>query len=178
MQLFCNIEASDKDSIPILCSGLTDNDPPKKIVIDGGEVPTKPTLSNPIKGTNHALKLIEKINTSANTRLYANLLKTFEYDLAMEAGNMNVMIPVAKSLLETDGDIKKTFEANEAVHWEFEKDENKRAEAAYHLLDHIEKGVFAQTLADHLVAKKKSLVVPGYIYDAVIWACGGKTNDA
>lgn len=178
MQLFCNIEASDKECIPILCSGLTDKDPPQKIVIEGEEVPTKPTLSNLIEGTNHALKLIEKINTSANTRLYANLLKTFEYDLAMEAGNMNIMIPVAKSLLETDGDIKKTFEVNEAVQWDFEKDESKRAEAAYHLLDHIEKGIFAQALADHLVKTKKSLAVPTYIYNAIIWACGGNPDDA
>lgn len=178
MQLFCNIEDSDKDSIPILCSGITDNDPPKKIITDGKEVPTKPTPSNPMEGTNHALKLINKINKSTNTRLYANLLKTFEYDLAMEAGNMNVMIPVAKSLLDTDGDIKKTFEANEGVEWEHEQDEIKKAEAAYYLLDHIEKGIFSQALADHLVKTKRSLAVPSYIYNAVIWACGGEFDDA
>lgn len=177
MQFFCNLKERTGSNIPVLCSGITDNDPPKYLD-QNKKKPSKPTPSNLIKGNNPALKLIDGIDKSKFTRLYANSLKTFEYDLAMEAGNMNVMIPVAKSLLETDGSIKETFEGHERINWADEKDENSRADAAYHLLTHIDKGIFSQTLADHCIAKKVSLVVPDYIKKAVIWACGGNPNDA
>ncbi|GAF83092.1 unnamed protein product, partial [marine sediment metagenome] len=158
-------------NIPVRCSGSTDKDPPKE---------AKPTPSNAdsFESTNHALELINKINRSSYARLYVNKLKTFEYDLAMEAGNLTVMIPVAKSLLETDGSIKGKYEEHEKIKWADEKDENVKAEAAYHLLTHIDKGIFSQTLTDYCIAKKVSLAVPEYIKNAVIWACGGNPDDA
>jgi predicted ATP-dependent endonuclease of OLD family len=90
---------------------------------------------------------------------------------------MNIMVPVAKSLLETDGSIKKELEKYEKISWVNEKDESKR-DAAYFLLNHIEKGEFAQALADHLSKSNEKFAVPEYIRNAVIWACGGEPDAA
>jgi predicted ATP-dependent endonuclease of OLD family len=166
MALFCDVGGeSHEGKIPVRCSGITDNDP-------HGD--SKPTASNPIEGRNPALGLVQTINKSPRARLYSGKLKTFEYDLAMEEGNMNIMVPVAKSLLETDGSVKKELEKYEKMSWVNEK-ESKR-DAAYFLLNHIEKGEFAQALADHLSKSKEMFAVPEYIRNAVIWACGGEPD--
>ncbi|MHB8087769.1 MAG: ATP-dependent nuclease [Anaerolineaceae bacterium] len=176
MQFFCNLLKTPNSNLPIRCAGITDNDPPKLIEIDGEKFPSMPTPSNPIKGSNHALKLIELVNKSECARLYANNLKTFEYDLAMEASNMNIMFSVAKSLLDTDGEIKSSMENYEKVDWGQEKDDDRKAEAAYYLLEHIDKGEFSQSLADYLSSETAAFIVPEYIQKAVIWACGGQPD--
>ncbi len=170
MQLFCDIDGHNhEDKIPIRCAGITDNDPPKD---------SKPTPSNIVDGTNHALKLIPNINKSKLTRLYCGELKTFEYDLAFEKGNLNVMLPIAKALLDTDGSIKEELDKYSKIDWEKETNETKKEAAAEFLLDHIEKGEFAQALADDLSNINKSFAVPGYIRNAVIWACGGNPDES
>lgn len=176
MQFFCNLVKTPNSNLPVRCAGITDNDPPNWIDIDGEKVPSMPTPSNPIKGSNHALKLIELVNKSQWARLYANKLKTFEYDLAMEAGNMNIMFSVAKSLLDTDGEIKDRMNEYEKVDWDQEKDEGRKAVAAYYLLEHIDKGEFSQSLADYLSLKPAAFIVPECIQKAVIWACGGQPD--
>lgn len=163
MQLFCKLYPANSDFIPIRCSGITDNDPPSD---------SKPTFSNPIKGNNPAIDLVSDVNASKWGRLFVNKLKTFEYDLAMKKDNLAIMVPVAKSFITTNGSIRKTFTAYETLSWDKEKEE-KKAEAAFFLLDHIDKGEFSQALADSLLDNKKSLKVPAYIKKAVIWACGG-----
>jgi len=167
MQLFCNIDSDDASNIPIRCAGITDNDPPRE---------SKPTPSNPIKGENSAKNLVDIINKSEWARLYFNGLKTFEYDLAMEADNLKILIPMAKSLVLTDGNIKKTYDKYEEVDWNTAL-EDEKAEAAFYLLDHIEKGEFAQALASTLASKEQELVVPNYIRKAVVWACGGLPDE-
>jgi predicted ATP-dependent endonuclease of OLD family len=165
MQLFCNINTPGKNNIPIRCAGLTDHDP---------EPDAKPTPSNPsVSINNRDLQFQEIINTSVWARLYANPLKTFEYDLAMESNNMKTMYSVAKSLVDTDGTVKIQMEEYENVEWSTST-ENAKADAAYYLLKHIDKGEFSQALAE---AQKcpllMNLIVPEYIKNAVIWACGG-----
>lgn len=175
MQLFCNLKGASGENIPILCAGITDNDPPWKIEVVGKKVASKPTPSARIKGKNPALKLVHQIEKAEFSRLYVNELKTFEHDLAMEAGNMNLMIPVAKALLDTDREVKASFGKYEMTDWGLEKNEEKRADAAYYLLSHIEKGAFAQAFADNPTLG--DAIVPKYINKAVIWACGGKPDD-
>lgn len=180
MQLFCTVNNQKGENIPVRCAGLTDNDP---------ESESKPTPSNLLAGNNRALKLTECINKSDWARLYPNKLKTFEYDLAMEAKNMAVMFSVAKSLLDTDGEIKQKMQEYEQADWT-KKSEQEKAEAAYYLLNKIEKGNFSQALANKLTSKKEhdstnleqstevDFVIPQYIHKAIIWACGGKESDA
>ncbi len=165
MQLFCNLEEDDKRNIPILCAGVTDNDPPKE------EMPTK---DHPVKGKNHALNLMTKINSSAYCRLYSNL-KTFEYDLAMEAGNLSVMIDAYLDILNTDKTLRKKWSERKEVDWSAIKDDEKKT-VAYEFLRQIEddKGVFAQALANKLEKEKLDFQTPEYIKNAVIWACGGE----
>ena len=165
MKLFSNTELDDVRCIPIRCAGVTDNDPVKD---------SKPTFSKPVDGKNPALSLVENINKSTWARLYPNKLKTFEYDLAMEGDNLKILSSVAKSLLSTEGPIKKTFEKQEQTGWDVIT-EDQKAEAAYYLLEHIDekKGEFAQAVADRLASKGAVLKIPDYISNAVIWACGG-----
>jgi predicted ATP-dependent endonuclease of OLD family len=166
MQLFCNL-GDDKDipkNIPILCSGVTDNDPRKE---------EKPTNDNPVKGLNHALELISKINESEYCRLFSNL-KTFEYDLAMEGGNLNLLIDIYLGMVETDGTIRKEWLELKKIIWENEDDSRKR-DIAGKLLNRIEdcKGEFAQNLANSL-NNGVDFQVPQYIKYAVIWVCSGE----
>ncbi len=167
MQLFTNIGSDDAQNIPIRCAGITDNDPPKE---------SKPTPSKPAQGVNPALELVDIINKSEWARLYPNDLKTFEYDLAMEADNLNVLLPVAKSLVMTEGSIKSKYEEYEEVDWSTAT-EDQKAEAAKFLLDHIEKGEFAQAVASRISSGQNILKVPEYISKAVLWACGGSMDE-
>jgi predicted ATP-dependent endonuclease of OLD family len=176
--LFCKYDELYGENIPVNCAGITDRDPPTTISKDGNKVPSKPTPSSPISDTtNHALELIAKVNKSANVRLYANALKTFEYDLAMEGDNLRIMCSIAKSLVDPGSEAARRFEQYEIDVWNSEKTENDRAEASFYLLTHIEKGAFAQALADSLENSNTTLSIPKYISDAVIWACEGTPND-
>lgn len=170
MPLFVNTTSDSIDAIPIRCAGITDNDPPKA---------SMPTNKNLVQGNNPALNLLENINKSVWARLFPNKLKTFEYDLAMEADNMRVLVPIAKGLLDTNGSNKKTYEHYEQTNWLTATDEQK-ADAAYFLLTHIEdeKGEYSQIVADKLSSQKVTLQVPDYISKAVVWACGGSPDDA
>jgi putative ATP-dependent endonuclease of OLD family len=174
-QLFCNLDGGDFLSIPVRCAGITDQDPPKTVRDKTGkEVDFKPTPSRREGGLNHALKLIHVVNSSEHARLFSNDLKTFEYDMAMEAGNLNVMLPVAKGVIQTDGAVKRQLDEFAKIDWVTENDEDKRAKAAHYLLEHIDKGEFAQALAARLEGDRTSdFTVPEYIRKAVIWACGG-----
>lgn len=163
MQIFADITLNGNKSIPIRCAGITDNDPP---------VDSKPLRSKPIEGLNPALKLMDKVNKSEWARLYSNL-KTFEYDLAIELDNLKTIIPIAKSLVDTDGSIKKQYEEYERVNWTGASEELK-ANAALFLLKHIEKekGEFSQAIASKMSSSSCILAIPEYIGNAVMWACG------
>jgi len=85
MRLYCNFTnlTGEKDqngmNIPIYCAGLTDLDPDKL---------EKPYDGNIHTGKNHALKLLDTINSSDKSRLFVSKYKTLEYDLAMEGCNV------------------------------------------------------------------------------------------
>ena len=168
MQLFADLCESGYESIPVRCAGITDNDPPKD---------SKPTPSNLIKGQNPALNLQETAHVSEWARLYSSPLKTFEYDLAMEVSNLKALIPVALSLVDTDGSIRKYYEELTRKNWPTES-EDSRADASMYLLQHIDKGEFAQALATHLVLHNEIIAVPEYIRKAIIWTCGGNPDES
>lgn len=164
MQLFCNLDGSDHvGKVPVLCAGVTDNDPPKESL---------PTPTARVDGTNPALKLIPNINSSKWARLYAGNLKTFEYDLAMTGENLVIMLQVAQSLTE-GGPTRNALKEYES----YTDTDDRRAQAANFLLQHIDKGEFSQVLAERLSTNGETFVVPEYIQRAVVWACGGKFDD-
>lgn len=164
MQLSCNIEGGNFSNIPIRCAGITDNDPPKE---------TKPTKTDAIPGENPTLKIIDVIEHSTYCRLFVNSLKTFEYDLAMEGGNLNLMISAYLEILLTSGSIRNEFETYQMTNWALES-EDRRKEIAYNLLVRIEeiKGEYAQILASKLSNNYQVFVVPEYIKKAILWVCG------
>lgn len=210
MQLFCNITDEELKNIPIRCSGITDQDPPKKVKTKNGdtehdrgkfypivsdiesndgainsfkypptildkELSEGEEIKNELKGKNHALPLIGKINTSEYARLYANQLKTLEYDLAMESNNLNTLLAVAIKVIESPTQKLKDYEN---IAWTEDSEEIEKAKASHYFLSQIEdiKGEFSQKLADEITTC--SLEIPLYIKNAIIWACGGSPYES
>lgn len=173
MQLFADINKSGSKSIPVRCAGITDNDP---------RADSKPTPSNPIKGTNPALRLEHILRISEWARMYSSPLKTFEYDLAFCGNNIKIMASVLAGNWPTDGSVKSEIQELANKEWCSESDENK-GNAAFKILDRIGdssnmgKGLFSQLLADQ-IKSRTPIVVPEYIRNAIIWACGGNPDES
>ena len=93
----------------------------------------------------------------------------------MEAGNLDVLIPIAIKVL---GRTPRKLTNFNSIDWNEEKSEENKAQASYELLIRIEnqKGEFAQSLADAIVTGCSALVIPNYIKKAIIWACGGNPD--
>jgi putative ATP-dependent endonuclease of the OLD family len=147
------------DYIPIKCAGLTDNDP---------ETASKPTTQNPEAGKNYQLYMIQDLeNNSQLCRLFSNL-KTFEYDLALAGNNIIVMAEVQLALTTTNGPIKTQLQQYTQTNWS-QKTPAEKADAAFWLLEHIDKGEFAQTLSQRLSESDTIFTIPDYIVNAVNW---------
>jgi len=185
MQLFCDVDGKDRSlNVPVRCSGLTDNDPPKSIekaIDENGKeinVPYFPHADSYILGENHALALIPDIEKSSYARLFGSPYKTLEYDLALEGSNLGRMLSVAAKLWPESerGTVKPALE--EASKLDFTQMANvDKAKHAGELLYRIEcpeigKGLYAQVLADELAGDATGFSVPQYIQDAIFWACG------
>ncbi|WP_237882186.1 ATP-dependent nuclease [Pseudomonas sp. PGPR40] len=181
MQLFCEVEGQLRSrNLPIPCAGLTDKDPAKnqKVLVQEQlvEVVFKPYLGNLAVGTNPALALTPNIAMSQYGRLFSGELKTFEYDLAMTADNLQVMLRVAYENWPTDGPVKASFKI--MLEADFGAlSESQKAEYAYELLERIDsnsmgKGLYAQLMADKLEQNDCAFAVPHYIKQAILWACG------
>ncbi|KRE73923.1 ATP-dependent nuclease [Paenibacillus sp. Soil750] len=220
MKLFsCLDDSTDEVKLPLFCSGITDNDPPKDVIPiydkDGelkkdkdGDPLTKsievyPLPSNRPLGSNSALSLIDKINKSRWGRLYGSPLKTFEYDIAMEK-NTKIMARTLKELWPTkDGKITKFCDEIISRDNNY-TDETSLSNDSKFLLEHIDndevgKGVYAQAFTDLIdleingelkgLNKDKSnlesileniskiVLIPKYLEDAILWACGGETGE-
>lgn len=220
MKLFSDFDDSvGGEKLPILCSGITDNDPPKEVVpvLDKEGLPITdrngnpvnksidvfPLLSNPPLGANSALSMIEDINKSKWGRLFHSKLKTFEYDLAMEK-NTKQMAQILKELWPSkSGSINKTCDEIIGRDNQY-KDEILLSDDSRFIFQHIDddnvgKGSFAQQLTDTIEKQidkelreitndksnlikileniSKIFIVPKYIENAVIWACGGEISE-
>lgn len=200
-------EGNNIIKIPIKCSGITDNDPEKEeidAVNKNGEkikvkIDTYPNFNDNIEGKNSALELIPQVDNSSYARLYHSPLKTFEYDLAME-GNIMLMVKCLNNIWysktgevkDTCRDIIKNYDSAK-LHG-YSKFVHKRVSDKK-----LGKGIFAQELAESIKKEYdekllelnlkgetkehiydeiiKIFKVPQYIYNSVIWACGGDISD-
>ena len=166
MKLFGNFEGSSGPSIPIYCSGLTDRDPGKDIY---------PEKDKEVESKNPIVALQSEIDSNKWTRLFVSPLKTFEYDLATY--NPMLLATVLKSVWPTQKgsvciELDKIIARGNSY-----SDTSLLADDAKYIYEHIEddeigKGVFAYALAEKITA---DFVVPEYISNAVLWACGGKS---
>ncbi len=169
---------------------------------NGKKVEVFPHTEGETQGENTALELIEKIKKSKLARLYSSSLKTFEYDLAME-NNIIIMLKVIRDIWPTDGGVHGVKEECKKIIEEYKKPGNKTAvkkhENSITIFNRINddknvgKGIFAQELADKIkneirTAKEKKegegdkdiesiFMVPEYIENAIIWACGGDVDE-
>lgn len=197
MRLYCNItgvpdvqEDQAGLNVPIRCAGITDLDPDqyyyeentatdteskdkpeKKIKID-----YKPHEDNILEGKNHALKLVDSINTSDFARLFFAKFKTLEYDLAMESSNAKEMAKVLIELWPSKtGDVKNGLQV--IIDDDYLKiTPERKANHAFEILKRVDdknigKGYFAQVLADKISSGVVQLKVPQYLEDAILWAC-------
>lgn len=164
MKLFGNFENSSGPNIPIFCAGITDRDPDRKMFPQKGDTPVS---KNPV------LALTDEINQNDFTKVFMSPLKTFEYDLAID--NIVCMADVLKQLWPTrTGDVCAKLDSIIANNNAYITP-NDLVEDAKFIYNHIEdssvgKGIFAHTLAENI---SDSFVVPQYIRDAILWACGG-----
>lgn len=162
MKLFANFDDSSGPNIPIYCSGITDRDPGKDIYPIKGQTPS---TENPVK------EYIDDINRNTFTRLFMSPLKTLEYDIGIE--NPMLLANTLKSVWATEkGTIQKELDTIINKAGNYTNDEELANDIKF-IYDHIEtvgKGVFAHTLSENIT---DDFVVPEYIKDAVLWACGG-----
>ncbi len=178
MPLFCSVDGKGTQRLPIRCAGVTDNDPPYETTDAAGvKTPVIPSPSQLVAGTNPDLKYAALVKASPNVRLFPNSLKTLEYDLAMEGSNLKLMLSVAAKLA-ADGEhpvISKKLTELAVPSWAPDTNWPPRGTAALYLLDHIDKGEFAQSLADELMKPEHAaaFAIPDYLTKAVVWACGG-----
>ena len=174
MQLFCRLDGKEAARLPMRCAGLTDLDPPGSVKEQEKDIEFKPTPLNKLDGNNPALALIDPLQKTANTRLFANELKTFEYDLAMAGENMALMLTVAATVNTSNGhhQIAAALTAKAGEDWKVDDNWPRRADAAAELLRRIadRKGEFAQVLAEKLAEQvAPSFTVPEYIIRAIAW---------
>ena len=171
MKLFGNFEGSSGPNIPIYCSGLTDRDPGK----DDSNKDIYPEKDKEVESKNPIVAIKGQIDSNEWTRLFVSPLKTFEYDLATY--NPMLLATVLKSVWPTQkGPV--CIELDKIIARENSySDTSHLADDAKYIYEHIEdgeigKGVFAYALAEKITA---DFVVPEYISNAVLWACGGKS---
>lgn len=195
MQLYCNIKNVDDDdeidgsNIPIRCAGLTDLDPPKTITTKVTKTEKEDELQDIIEdfipydgnlkeGTNHAIQLIDSINSSTHARLFVCKYKTLEYDLAMEGNNAALMSGIIASLWPKpktgSSSIIDEFSLMSQIDWR-KKAPKEIAEAAHKILcriddDKIGKGIFSQVMTDRILKENADFTVPEYIGNAILWA--------
>lgn len=164
MTLFGNFDESEGPNIPIFCAGVTDNDPGAAIY---------PLKDETAASKNPIVALKEAIDANERTRLFVSPLKTFEYDLATY--NPALLASVLKSLWPTqDGTVSSALQAIADRNNEYADNSQLRDDAKY-IYMHIDsnsvgKGIFAHTLTNNI---DMDFVVPDYIRDAILWACGG-----
>jgi predicted ATP-dependent endonuclease of OLD family len=153
----------EHDRIPVRCAGITDCDPDKE---------ARPTADSVTECRNRQHFLVEELADHPNCRVFSNL-KTFEYDLALQDNNLQLLSRVYLATLDTSGSNRRKAEELSETDWTT-RGEDDRAEAANWLLDHIEsKGQFAQLLAQELAkGAETEISVPLYIEQAVRWAIG------
>lgn len=166
MKLFGNFQGSSGPNIPIYCSGLTDRDPGKDIY---------PKKDAEVESKNPIVAAKAEIDGNDWIRLFVSPLKTFEYDLATY--NPKLLAEVLKSIWPTPGgtvcaELDKIITRENSY-----SDMSLLSKDAKYIYEHIEsneigKGVFAYALAEKIT---DDFIVPDYISNAVLWACGGKS---
>lgn len=171
MKLFGNFQGSSGPNIPIYCSGLTDRDPGK----DASNNDIYPKKDTVVESKNPIVAVKDEINNNEWTRLFVSPLKTFEYDLATY--NPKELATVLKSVWHTpNGPVCAELDKIIARENNY-TDMSLLATDAKYIYEHIEsneigKGEFAYALAEKIT---DDFVVPEYISNAVLWACGGKS---
>lgn len=164
MKLFGNFDGSNGDSIPIYCSAMTDRDP-------GSDV--YPKKGDDVVSQNPMLQYVDEINDNKMIRMYLSTYKTFEYDMALY--NPVLFAKALKDAWPTaEGSVSTRLDSIVKKSGEYETEEDLVSDVKF-IYEHINssqvgKGTFAHVL---LTLLNNDIIVPDYIKNAVLWACGG-----
>lgn len=147
------------DALKVRVAVLTDADPPKAFPKAGDKL----ELSA-------AAQAIKKYANGTVSVFFAQ--KTLEYDIALKAANHPYMLAalqemhpeIGKALAETVENTPEDEKARALFQGIFERGEGRTK---------VQKGTFAQTLADHLSKGGIKVAVPPYIQDALTFITAG-----
>ena len=166
----CFLPLFGENGLPIPTSVITDSDPAKEIIDDGGTAqPVYPALDDKVDISANTKVLISKYEDKFVKVFYG--VKTLEYDIALYKENRKVMLDalaemhpqIAKKLTaaieDVDTDQKK---AKVLFSGMFEREKG---------LTNVQKGRFAQELAYQLSLEGVSFTVPAYIENAIAHVC-------
>jgi putative ATP-dependent endonuclease of OLD family len=166
----CFIPLFGKSNLTIPVSIITDADPESLVEPDTeNKVAQYPDIEDIVVPSNNTTKLDG--NKSDLIKIYWGQ-KTLEYDLALFAGNRELML---NALYEIHPEISDTIRSDVAS----AKNNVDKAKALYcgmFVARKIQKGPFAQELA-YLISESTSFKVPNYIVDAISHVCGIKKDD-
>ncbi|WP_244124918.1 ATP-dependent nuclease [Burkholderia gladioli] len=147
------------ESEPPVPAGTTDDE-------DGDHEPVYPAPGDVITVSANTAKM--KAREDAHVKVFHGL-KTFEYDLALESDNRPAML---KALGELHPKIAKSLTAKINA----EATEAAKAKALFcgmfeRSKNNVQKGSFAQSLAQVILEDKVAFIVPSYIQAAILHAC-------
>lgn len=145
---------------------ITDADPMQEQGGEGTPRAQYPALEDVVKVSANTAKMKER--EDAYVKVFHGL-KTLEYDLALHAGNRTAMLAALKELHPKIG------EAVEAA-VQAAEDDAAKAKVLFRGMfereqNNVQKGRFAQSLAQVLADPDTPCVVPAYIRDAIAHAC-------
>jgi putative ATP-dependent endonuclease of OLD family len=145
---------------------VTDADPKAGKDADGEPIPAYPAATDKIVVSENTQSLLDRQDKLVHV---FHGVKTFEYDLALNADNRKVMLEALADLHPTIA--KKVMTAVEAA-----ADDRAKAEALFRGMferthTNVQKGSFAQALAARIDDGKAKIVVPEYLLNALKHAC-------
>ena len=154
--------AEDSTSLSPLADGSVDEEEDE----DDDREPVYPARGDDITVSSNTAKM--KRREDSNVKIFYGL-KTLEYDLALEADNRPAML---KALAELHPRIAKSLSKTVSA----EADDAAKAKALFcgmfeRSKNNVQKGSFAQALAQVISAKDVPFTVPAYIQAAIQHAC-------
>lgn len=162
----CFMPLFGEKALKVPASVITDADPAKGKDASGEPIGAYPAAGEAIEPSANTKSL--KASEDKLVRVFYGV-KTFEYDLALDAANRKVMLAALE-------DIHPIIAKNLSAAVDAAADDRAKAEALFTGMferprNNVQKGAFAQALAYRIAEDKAKIAVPQYVVDALKHAC-------